>query len=821
MKKSKLVSLLLATLLAVTVCAAPVFADEAAELAAAKAALTAEVLTAATYEPAEFITQSLSLPSEFEGCSVSWQSDAPSVIAADGTVARPLLDTAVNLTATLTKGAASDTKVIPLVAKSAAVTVEKQDTFYDAAVTELPADKSVYRFMETTTAGMAKLAKDANNDYYTEVDFDTHSGAFGSTVYVNDQLTLNSSSPLYAYYKVKMAGASQNGIDLRLSIRNGSNGSKKTGITVARIKDVTDWTPLLVKIDLANRKASYKLGDGAWQQYSDFPTDYEYAAGDFVSDLLFSRAGSSTPENKLMISDAAVYTEGNISEVLAAEPAAERVAFFKSLITRESMTVEEPDEIANDLTPGAGYAAFDLNACGVSVSWESDNESAIAADGTVTAGLMPKTATLTATITAEDVTETLAFTFVVPTQDSKKLDAPYGYCDFEDDATVEKLGLALYGNYASYDLVKEATGTHGRVLRLQNTSVDQAAYVSTNGALYTIKMDKRYYISADIKYKRDNLEKAENAFGCFNVMGVGNQVACEVGFDFKTSSIRLSYSKPTENGSVASDYLVATYPMPEGVAENEWFRVFVDYNSISKTYQVYVNDTLINEIPLIKVHLENTGNAHPLRGLQLGLSKAGTIWMDNFSIRECKNQDNLKANAGINAALVTYASALHHDALTSVSFEKTGPSAYTQTTTDVFANPGLYDFSGGAALSYKIDGAAADSLTADSIGVKTLEITAVSGSKTETKTVMRRTAPISIDDMTVTGSTLTSVRLSGSVNGKKLMTAAYAADGKLHDVRIYDAATEVTADLAVPAGGSIRTFVFDSLTGLLPIAYSR
>ena len=276
MKKSKLVSLLLAALLAVTVCAAPVFADEAAELAAAKAALTAEVLTAATYEPAEFITQSLSLPSEFEGCSVSWQSDAPSVIAADGTVARPLLDTAVNLTATLTKGAASDTKVIPLVAKSAAVTVEKQDTFYDAAVTELPAEKSEYRFMKIIRAGMAKLAKDANNDYYTEVDFDTHSGAFGSTVYVNDQLTLNSSSPLYAYYKVKMAGASQNGIDLRLSIRNGSNGSKKTGITVARIKDVTDWTPLLVKIDLANRKASYKLGDGAWQQYSDFPTDYEY-----------------------------------------------------------------------------------------------------------------------------------------------------------------------------------------------------------------------------------------------------------------------------------------------------------------------------------------------------------------------------------------------------------------------------------------------------------------------------------------------------------------------------------------------------------------
>jgi hypothetical protein len=85
------------------------------EVANYNAVAAAKATLAIGYEAGDSaagITQDITLPTELDGVAISWASDN-AAISADGTVTRPSFtagDTAVVLTATLTKGAASDTK---------------------------------------------------------------------------------------------------------------------------------------------------------------------------------------------------------------------------------------------------------------------------------------------------------------------------------------------------------------------------------------------------------------------------------------------------------------------------------------------------------------------------------------------------------------------------------------------------------------------------------------------------------------------------------------------------------------------------------------
>ncbi|GHT22760.1 hypothetical protein FACS189430_05010 [Bacteroidia bacterium] len=108
----------------------------AAAVAAAKAALTWDAIkNANTLETA--VTTALTLATAgAEGTSISWSSNNPSVIAADGTVTRPPYeagDATVTLTASITKGSASDTKEFSItVSKDDATPVANYTVTFDA-----------------------------------------------------------------------------------------------------------------------------------------------------------------------------------------------------------------------------------------------------------------------------------------------------------------------------------------------------------------------------------------------------------------------------------------------------------------------------------------------------------------------------------------------------------------------------------------------------------------------------------------------------------------------------------------------------------------
>jgi hypothetical protein len=95
----------------VTVIQAPV--TDAAAVTTDKGALQIGYATGDTWSS---VTQNVTLPtSGANGTSITWQSSAPGIVSAIGAVARPATTSNVDLTATIAKGSASDTKVFTVV----------------------------------------------------------------------------------------------------------------------------------------------------------------------------------------------------------------------------------------------------------------------------------------------------------------------------------------------------------------------------------------------------------------------------------------------------------------------------------------------------------------------------------------------------------------------------------------------------------------------------------------------------------------------------------------------------------------------------------
>jgi len=90
---------------------------DAEAVAAAKAALA---IGYASGDSASSVTNNLTLPATgLDGSTISWASSDPAVVTTAGVVNQPLTgDASVTLTATITVGAASDTKTFPLTVKA-------------------------------------------------------------------------------------------------------------------------------------------------------------------------------------------------------------------------------------------------------------------------------------------------------------------------------------------------------------------------------------------------------------------------------------------------------------------------------------------------------------------------------------------------------------------------------------------------------------------------------------------------------------------------------------------------------------------------------
>src|SRR5690554_5798261 len=121
---------------------------DAADIASAKTALEVGFTAPDTKDS---VTGKLTLPTSGDNdVTITWQSSHPSVVSTAGVVTRPANDTSVTLTATLTKGEATDTKNFTVNVKAVEVTTTPEDAIDALAITgdTLELDGAIY----TTTS---------------------------------------------------------------------------------------------------------------------------------------------------------------------------------------------------------------------------------------------------------------------------------------------------------------------------------------------------------------------------------------------------------------------------------------------------------------------------------------------------------------------------------------------------------------------------------------------------------------------------------------------------------------------------------------------
>lgn len=282
-------------------------------------------------EPMDMITKDLNLPLTLgkDNTAILWESSDESVISNDGKVTRNLAEAKnVTLTATVPEALNFVSVQYNLTVLPSTYNVYKVQNFYYPDDDKLNPVLSG-SFINSPNGKTLSVEQDGN--YYASFDFGEGGLASGNSASASLYDGANRHQTVYLYTKIKLSGESKNGIDLRTTIRNAStNAVYGNSITVARIKgnniytntgsklagslSSTEFTPVIFKVDLLTSAGAIKVGSGDWVEINSFESSYTYPTDGtkhMLGALNFVRAGSSTPEGILMISEAAAYTEVN------------------------------------------------------------------------------------------------------------------------------------------------------------------------------------------------------------------------------------------------------------------------------------------------------------------------------------------------------------------------------------------------------------------------------------------------------------------------------------------------------------------------------
>ncbi len=360
--------------------------------------------------------------------------------------------------------------------------------------------------------------------------------------------------------------------------------------------------------------------------------------------------------------------------------------------------------------------------------------------------------------------------------------------DFKHDFESSESQAILSGTEGVI-LENEQNSIHGNVYKITNSTAKYTEGSSANNLRY----NERVSVDAELKIDADTDGTAK-----FVLYGLQGSEVINVYFDINNKKVNLSTTKNIINASNdgLKDEFVQYYSfdLPGNVLENEWFSMHIDYNIMSKTYNVYLNGTLINELPLVTSRLDvSSAPSAAIRGFSLSANNA-TVYFDNFSIMRKKNIDEVKVNAALNAALVMYANDIYHTALTHGTPLKEyiikncgneDGSQYVYGDGVTLDNPANYAFvSAGDSqtpkLTYRLNGNITTEITAElDIIQMPLEITAELGDYSESRTVARKIAPVEIHQVSKTVNALNAVRIAGNTENAVLFAVSYTESGKL------------------------------------------
>ncbi len=825
---------------------------------------------------ADSIVSNLTLPT---AGGMTWATSDPAVIEANGTVHRDLSeDKSVTLTATM----GSETKTFAFTVKAKATEVLGQSNFYSP---EALADSTVLHnalkgdgFQGWTAAQSSAsdnsviLADSTGNQY---IKFGTAVSLYRPKYIIDssaDEIALSwdmgfkcddeegacsgdvSGSWWLAYNLVFTKGDGTTYSKQIISWHN-TSGGLYVGTTGGngtfpgtRALTTAPELSVYVKVDLANGK--YYLGNSADNMRAtgyDLGISKATDANVKLTDIeLVKHSSEYRNLGSVLMDNFTVTTDADADELIGTLSDQERADYFVGLIEASTITTEQPNLITKSLDLTAGYADCDLEKCNVSITWTSTN-SAIAADGTVTQDSVAHSGKVMATVTAGEVTETIPYQFTVQPKSATSNVNALATNNFNSTTAGATESITLTnsesnsGNWTASSptkvtmtYVEEGNG-RGNVAKIENAAANAVrANIGYNGG-----MINRYSAGADIKLVRN----ADAPSVTFNYMVPGTGTATAgITFDLANRKITL----PTKNTSY-------TFAMPQSVQEGEWMHVHFDINTMSKTYNVYVNGEKIGNVPVFSPASAISKGTAPIRGQQFQTSGgAGTIYVDNMYLRAFTDTDVVKTNAAVNAMAILYGynddstNSMVELLRTTIDLPTAGPSngsewnsgdSYIKTNT-VYWDPDYVFGSGATYNSIKVDGDtvnAGESYTVGHAGKRIATVSATSGSVTETLDFPINAAPVKMgitlgEDSSGVERYITSVTLTGAtVNSGKLIIAKFgnateAEPQELQDVEIYDVTSNTvdTSATKLQRGGGVdlKVFYVDSIDNMKPLAHT-
>ena len=829
MKTRKLISTVLAMFLLLGVC---IFN------AAAEDNITAESL--ASGQLTNYIVNDLALPAGY-----TWSSSNTEVITDDGVVTRPIIEDAV---VTMTGTDATETKSFTFTVKARTTKVSAQESFY---APELAAQTNVlanglrnWRRNAASDAAEQQIRTDAAGNYYLYLDYTQSSNVTSYTFAqpMTGSFELNwdmaydysasevTSKIIDVYFN--FTGVSKTNPEaepVSVSVRSGrwDNGNIRyfpndvtthTGVIVSDGSVIS----LAAKFDLNTLQYTFgkngalkPMGAVAINQPGITNSDYTWS----LCGMEIRRGAFAQASGIVKLDNFLAMQQEDLSGIIAEMSDSEVAALALQAITQDTLTAESAAALRSNLTLPAVDTVYANR--GVSLTWRSQNPG-ISDTGVVTQAALPQTGAVTATVTVGSITVEKAFEMTVAPAGTANYDASLTF-DLEDKAGSVVTDNAPFGtnSMTSAEYVTAADKSGSVVLKATSDKDSEAQIITKSGTKGGTYND-RFMLSGDFKYEAAADAEQANRFAvCMN--GAGPEARIVFNFNERTVSYFFwSGSKSKES------------VMPEDVQPGQWFHLDVDFNAMSRSYKIYINGEALSAIPNQSMMSYNSNQWYPMRTISLSLIKPGTLYADNVAVNRFTDADAVKADAALNAVLITYTGyniktndkPESNEILTKATLPSEGPVSEDgktpahDTGDTVFGNHSEYTFKGGAALTYKVNGApVSGTYIPKAAETAAFEVTATSGSRTATASFVRKSAPVSIKELNYESpEMLRSIVLDGTPGGK-VFVAAYKGE-QLVKLESYAASENITVDYAIPEGSAVKVFVL-SETGIQPLAYTK
>ena len=401
---------------------------DAQAVAAAKAALA---IGYASGDSASSVTQNLTLPATgIDGSTLAWASSDPSVVTSAGVVSRPVTtDATVTLTATITVGAASDTKLFPITVKAQMTDAQAVAAAKAALTIGYASGDSASNVTQNLTLPATGIDGSAIAWASSDPSVVTSAGVVSRPVTTDANVTLTATITVGAAsdtklfpvtVKAQMTDAQAVAAAKAALTIGYANGDAATSVT----QNLT-----LPVIGLDGCTISWSSSDPS---IAADGTVSRPVTGDLPVTLTATITLNAASDTKVFI----VTLKAQMTDVQA-------VAAAKAALAIGYASGDSADSVTQNLTlPTTGSS-------GCTISWASNDESLVSITGVVQQPLTGDAqVTLTATISSHAVSDTAAFTVTVKGQMS-------------DADAVAAAKAALNITYASGDSAASVTQNVG------------------------------------------------------------------------------------------------------------------------------------------------------------------------------------------------------------------------------------------------------------------------------------------------------------------------------------------------------------------------